>query len=171
MNIIAELIMICIVDFDRTFLKNDYFMESFCIQMLKNPFYIFSHFLLERGNLLGLKMKLLKDYKKGYNLRLLINPMVDNWIQVNRSKYNKVVLVSASPDAFVKELLSPLSIFDAIHGSTDVNLKGIRKVEFIKTHYGDVFDYMGDAGADVPVFKMARNAYKVTANKIELLEK
>lgn len=163
--------MICIVDFDRTFLKNDYFMESFCTQMLKNPFYIVSHFLLEKGDLLGLKIKLLSNHKKKYDIRLLINPMVESWIKANRSSYNKVVLVSASPDSFVKELLSPLSLFDAIHGSTDINLKGIRKVEFIKSHYGEEFDYIGDAAADIPIFKMARHAFKVTPEKIEFLEK
>lgn len=146
-------------------------MESFCIQVLKNPFYIISHFFLEKGDLVGLKVKLLKNHKKAYDLRLLINPMVEDWIRANRDNYSKVILVSASPDSFVKELITPLSLFDAIHGSTDVNLKGIRKVDFIKHHYGEVFDYIGDAVADLPVFNKARQAFKVTTKKIELLEK
>ena len=139
--------------------------------LLKNPFYIAVHFLLEKGNLLALKVKLLNNHKKKYDLHLLINPEVEKWIRTNRSNYNKIVLISASPDFFVKELLSPLSLFDAIHGSTDCNLKGIRKLDFINNHYGKVFDYLGDSVADIPVFKGARNAYKVTAKKIVLLEK
>ncbi len=146
-------------------------MEAFCSKMLKNPFYIVAHFLFGKGNWVALKIKLLKDYKKAYDLQLLINPMVEDWIRTNRSNYHQVVLVSASPDFFVKELLSPLSLFDAIHGSTECNLKGLRKVDFIKSQYGEAFDYIGDAHADIPIFKMARHAYKVTAGKIELLEK
>lgn len=163
--------MICVIDFDRTFLKNDYFLEAFCSKLLRNPFYLVAHFLFERKGLLALKMKLLKTYKQKYDLHLLINPAVESWIRSNRSDYSQFVVVSASPDFFVKELLSPLSLFDAIHGSTDHNLKGARKVDFICSRYGEVFDYLGDSASDMPVFKAARKAYKVTAEKIELLEK
>lgn len=162
--------MTCVVDFDRTFFKNDYFMEAFCKQLLTHPFSIIRHFLFEKKDLLALKIKLLEKHKQSYDLGLLINPAVERWIQDNREHYNRVVLISASPDFFVKALLSSYPLFDAVHGSIDHNLKGRRKVDFIYNHYGTAFDYLGDSVADMPVFKAARNAYKVTAQKIERID-
>jgi phosphoserine phosphatase len=77
--------------------------------------------------------------------------------------------VSASPDFFVKALLSELQIFDGIYGSEAINLKGVNKLAFIQEKWGNDFHYMGDAKADQPIFLAAQQAYKVSAKGISKL--
>jgi phosphoserine phosphatase len=154
--------MVGVIDFDGTFLKNDYFKELFFKKMLENPLFLLNHFLFKRKDLLSLKFELLKDLSPEYEIDLLINQHVKTWIKENRKQYTKLVLVSASPDFFVKKILSKITYFDEIHGSADINLKGLQKLHFIQENFGNEFDYLGDSNADVPIFKHCRNAFKIT---------
>ena len=155
--------MVCIIDLDKTFLVNDFFKESFYRNILGNPFSIFWHFF-RRGTLLQLKMKLLKDFEINYPIDQLINPIVNEWIINNRLKYDKLVMISASPDFFVKRIISPLEIFDEIHGSTDVNLKGKKKLKFIQSKFKNEFCYIGDSKDDFYIFEKAKESYLVKNN-------
>jgi phosphoserine phosphatase len=154
--------MIGVIDFDGTFLKNDYFKESFYKKVIENPFYLLNHFLIKRKNLLSLKFELLKDFSPEYEIELLINPEVKKWILENKHRYSKLILVSASPDFFVHKILSQVDCFDEVYGSTEVNLQGLQKLEFIKAKLGTDFDYLGDSKADIPIFRNSQNAFKVT---------
>lgn len=162
--------MVCVIDFDRTFLLNDYFMETFFRKLLDNPAYLIRHFLVSKESILALKKKLLSEYLTKHTPKLLINPSVDAWIRDNRARYDKIILVSASPDFFVKQLLSGYTSFDEVHGSKEMNLKGRAKLDFIKQQYGDQFDYMGDARADHVIFNLAQRAFKVNGKQIMELD-
>lgn len=154
--------MTCIVDFDRTYLKNDFFQEVFFRRIIENPFFIANHFLLKRKSLLDLKYELLDVQHLDYKIDFLVNPVVHEWILANRSNYSKLVIVSATPAFFVKRVLEPLNFFDELHGSVSVNLKGAEKLRFIRDLWGNHFDYVGDSASDQPIFKAARNGYKIT---------
>lgn len=158
--------MICIVDFDGTFMKNDFFKERFFKKLLENPIFLIKHFLVKRRSLLELKIELLSEFSIEYDINFLINPLVLNWINENKRKYNQVVLVSASPDLFLKNTLRSIKIFDEIHGSVDVNLKGRYKLEFIQKKWGDSFDYIGDSNDDIPIFEASKYAFKITKRGI-----
>jgi len=157
--------MVCIVDFDKTFLVNDYFKESFYKKLLENPFYILWHFI-RRGSILDLKNILLRDLEIQYPIEQLINPIINEWISKNRKNYDKLLLVSASPDFFVKKIISPLCIFDEIHGSIDINLKGRKKLQFIQNRYENEFCYLGDSKDDYIIFKYAKESYLISKNKL-----
>lgn len=154
--------MVCVIDFDGTYFKNDFFKESFFKKVINNPFYIIKHFVFKRGTLLDLKNKLLEGFQIQYEIDFLVNPEVHQWIESNKNRYDKIVLVSASPDFFVKQLLTRLSLFDEIYGSTSKNLKGVNKLEFINEKWGNDFDYVGDSRDDKPIFRKAKAAYKIT---------
>jgi phosphoserine phosphatase len=158
--------MIGVIDFDGTFLKNDYFKELFFKKMLENPLFLLNHFLIKRKDLLSLKFELLKDLSPEYEIDFLINQEVKTWIEEHRKQYTKLVLVSASPDFFIKKILSQVTYFDEIHGSADINLKGRKKLQFIQDNYGSEFDYLGDSNADIPIFKNCKNAFKITQKGI-----
>ncbi len=158
--------MIGVIDFDGTFLRNDYFKELFYKKAIENPFYLLNHFLIKRKDLLSLKLALLKDVSPEYEIEFLINKDVKKWILENKHRYSKLVLVSASPDFFVRKILSAVDCFDEVYGSIDVNLKGLIKLEFIQTKFGNNFDYLGDSKADIPIFKNCQNAFKVTEKGI-----
>jgi hypothetical protein len=157
--------MVCIIDFDGTFLKNDFFKEVFFKKIIDNPFYIIKHFIFNRRGILELKIELLKNHQINYPIHFLINQDVSNWILENRQFYKKLLLVSASPDFFVKKVLSDFNFFDEIHGSSTINLKGTNKLNFIKERWQD-FDYMGDSNDDLPIFKNCNNAFKITSKGI-----
>ena len=158
--------MVCIIDFDKTLLKNDFFKEIFYRTLLQNPFKLINHFLINRSSILDLKNKLLLNFKINYPVQLLLNPMIINWIKENKSNYEKIIIVSASPDFFVKEVLKHLDFINEIHGSTSINLKGKNKLDYIIAKWGNNFDYLGDSRSDNIIFKNARNGFLITSNKL-----
>ncbi len=154
--------MICIIDFDKTLFKNDFFKEAFVKKLIENPLKLFKHFIIERKDILTLKNELLAQITIQYSSEILINPTVKNWIIENRNNYDKMVVVSASPDFFIKQVLKDIDFIDEIHGSTTKNLKGENKLEYINNLWGDNFDYLGDSNSDIPIFKGAKNGFKIT---------
>ncbi len=158
--------MICIIDFDKTLLKNDFFKEIFYRTLLQNPFKLINHFLVKRGSILHLKNELLLNFKLEYPIQLLLNPIIIHWINEQKAHYEKIIIVSASPDFFVKEILKHLDFIDEMHGSTSINLKGKNKLDFIIGKWGNNFDYLGDSQSDNIIFKSARNGFLITKNKL-----
>ena len=154
--------MICIIDFDKTLFKNDFFKEAFVKKMIENPLQLFKHFIIEGKDILTLKNDLLAQTIIQYSSDILLNPIVKNWIIENKKNYDKVVVVSASPDFFIKQVLKDFDFIDEIHGSTTKNLKGMNKLEYIINNWGDNFDYLGDSRSDKPIFNGAKNGFKIT---------
>lgn len=158
--------MVLVVDFDGTYLKNDFFAEQFYKKLIENPFFLLGHFMSGSKNLLALKHKLLADVTLQYPAAQLVNTAVADFIREHRASYARVVLVSASPDAFVKRILAGDVTFDSIHGSTDINLKGEHKLAFIREQFGDDFHYIGDSAADIPILKSAKKGFLVRSNGV-----
>ena len=158
--------MVCIIDFDKTLLKNDFFKEIFYRTLLQNPLTLINHFLIKRSSILELKNELLLNFKINYPIQLLLNPIIINWINENKSHYEKIIIVSASPDFFVKEVLKQLDFIDEMHGSKDINLKGQNKLDYIIEKWGNNFDYLGDSKSDNIIFKSERSGFLVTSNKL-----
>jgi phosphoserine phosphatase len=158
--------LVCIIDFDKTLLKNDFFKEIFYRTLLHNPFKLINHFLVKRGSILELKKELLLNYKIEYPIQLLLNPIIIHWINEQKAHYEKIIIVSASPDFFVKEVLKHLDFIDEMHGSTSINLKGKNKLDYIIGKWGNNFDYLGDSPSDNIIFKSARNGFLITRNEL-----
>jgi len=158
--------LVCIIDFDKTLLKNDFFKEIFFRTLIQNPLKLINHFSIKRSSILELKKELLLNFKINYPVQLLLNPIIINWINENKAHYEKIIIVSASPDFFVKDVLKHLDFIDEIHGSTNINLKGNNKLDYIIGKWGNNFDYLGDSRSDNVIFKSARNGFLVTRNKL-----
>jgi len=158
--------LVCIIDFDKTLLKNDFFKEIFYRTLLQNPFKLINHFLIKRSSILDLKNELLHNFKLNYPIQLLLNPITINWINENKAHYEKIIIVSASPDFFVKDVLKQLDLIDEMHGSTSLNLKGKNKLHYIMEKWGNNFDYLGDSRSDNIIFKSARNGFLITRNEL-----
>lgn len=152
---------VCVVDFDGTYFKNDYFKECFLRVLITRPWVLIDHFILKRRSLLALKHELLESLNIPYDPSNMVNDSVNEWIKTNRHHYNKIVLVSASPDFFVKKLLQSSNVFDEVYGSSSINLKGKAKWEFIEEKFGDQVDYIGDSKSDEYIFKQVKNGIRV----------
>ena len=158
--------MICVIDFDGTLFKNDFFLEVFFKSLLERPFYLLNLFFIKKFNLLEIKLVLLSNHQIDYDINFLMSPIVLNWIKDNKSSFTNIYLVSASPDFFIKYILKNQELFDDIFGSIQINLKGIEKLKFIQQKWGSNFTYIGDSNDDIPIFKVAKEAYKIINNKI-----
>ena len=157
---------VCIVDMDGTLLRNDFFVESVAIQLLRNPFKVFQ-ILLNKNGLLQLKFSLLKKREINYPLDNLLNASVVSFLKDKRAEYSKIHVVTASPEEFAKQLLAPYNSFiDEVTGSVNSNLKGAKKLAFIKSTYSQPFDYLGDSKADNIIFAAARQGYLVKGGKV-----
>lgn len=74
--------------------------------------------------------------------------------------YDDKALVSGSADLLVQEIGAHVGGFSLIQGTDEMtNMIGENKAAFLKNHYPDGFDYVGDSRADIPVWKAARIAY------------
>jgi hypothetical protein len=158
--------MICIIDFDGTLLKNDFFEESFFKNLIDNPFYLLMLLFKKKFNLLEIKKELLSNFNCKYDINYLLNDEVIEWINNNRSRFTHIFLVSATPDSFLKLILKDQRIFDEIFGSKKINLKGPQKLKFIQQKWNSDFAYIGDSNDDIPIFKVAKESYKVIKNKV-----
>ena len=87
---------------------------------------------------------------------------IDEW----RTSGGRTILVTASDQALAESIAQFLDIFDEVHGSNGmVNLKGEQKGEFLEERFGlEGFTYMGDAKADIPVWKRASKAITINAS-------
>ena len=92
--------MICIVDFDGTLFKNDFFIELFFKYLIDKPLYILKLIFNKRFNLLEIKQEVLTNFDCKYDINFLMNNEVVNWISNNRNRFTHIFLVSASPDFF-----------------------------------------------------------------------
>ncbi len=99
---------LCLVcDLDGTLVKNDFFAERFLRSLFFKPFTTLK--CLSKG-LVVLKHHLLDGYAP--NISAVLNTDVVELIKKDRSRYTRIVLISASTDSFVKRVGKEVGIVD-----------------------------------------------------------
>ena len=155
---------VLVVDLDGTLLKSDLLYESFWSAFGRNwrsPFLSIS--ALGRGK------AALKTYLRSEAdidaTSLPYDDEVIAYVRAYRAQGGRTALVTASNQVFANSIAEHLQIFDEVHGSDGVhNLKGANKATFLVEHFGDgSFCYMGDAAADLPVWKVSDKVVTVNA--------
>lgn len=155
---------ILVVDLDGTLLRSDMLFESFWSALgrdWRTPFLLMAALT---GGRASLKHRLamasaVEVATLPYDLKVIA--FVQEW----RASGGRTALVTASNKDFAEAISAHLGIFDEVHGSdAELNLKGDRKGEFLEKRFGSKeFAYMGDARADLPVWKRAAKAITVNA--------
>lgn len=94
------------------------------------------------------------------------NEAVLEIIRAWRRDGGRTVLATAADTRYAEAVAAHLGLFDEVHGSDGVrNLKGRAKAAFLAERFGPGgYDYVGDARADLPVWKSARRAVTVGAS-------
>jgi hypothetical protein len=166
---------VLIVDLDGTLLKNDYFAESFIRELISNPFHLIYKYL-KHENWVSFKQEILSKTKPTNDeIRHLINTNVYDWIIEKQNNFSNIHIVSASPNQFVNEIFEiiksnysniPLS---QAHGSLQINLSGIQKLEYLTEKYGNNFWYIADNKTDIVIFDKSKGAVLVKKGKLEQL--
>lgn len=153
------------VDLDGTLIASDMLHESFWVAFSHNwktPLIAMAS--LAQGRV-ALKQRLASMGEVDVT-GLPYNDDVIAYVRDWRDQGGKAVLVTATHHALAEKIAAHLGIFDEVHGSDGhTNLKGSRKAAFLEDRYGiRGFHYIGDTGADLPVWEKAAKAITVTAS-------
>ena len=99
--------------------------------------------------------------------QLPLNGGVIETVRAARATGRRTVLVSAADHRQVTAVAEATGLFDEAYGSAEgQNLKGAAKAAFLSDRFGaGMFDYIGDSRADLPVWKVAREAITVGAGQ------
>lgn len=156
---------ILVVDLDHTLLKSDMLFESFWSafgQDWRIPFRSVAALLQGRAAL----KRALAEAAHVDVTTLPYDAGVIAYIEAWREAGGRTALVTACDDTIAQEIGAHLKLFDEVHGSNGTdNLKGERKAHFLIETYGEKqFSYMGDATADLAVWRHAKQAITVNAS-------
>ncbi|NDC38728.1 MAG: UbiA family prenyltransferase [Proteobacteria bacterium] len=156
------------VDLDGTVLKTDLLYETVLTLVRAAP-----------GALLALPVWVLRGrghLKREIASRVEVRPDVlpyrDDLLQhlrAERERGRRIFLVTASDQALAQKVSDHLAVFDEVIGSTaERNLKGVQKARYLAERFGaQRFDYIGDARADLAVWKEARGGAVVTSSPVQ----
>lgn len=153
------------VDLDGTLLRSDMLFETFWSAFARDwrtPF--------QAGRALLAGKAQLKQYLANngeVDVALLpYDEQVVEYVRDWRAKGGRTVLVTATDQRLAEAVSDHLQIFDEVYGSNgEKNLKGPDKAAFLRERFGKgSFTYMGDAPADLPVWKDAGKAVTVNVS-------
>lgn len=145
------------VDLDGTLIKSDLLFEGFFGLLKLNIFYVFMVlFWFFRG-----KSYLKSQIAKRVNIDPALLPYNLSFLNFLRDEVDRgrpLVLATASNEKFAKRIADYLGIFSCVLASGEnLNLSGKNKLKMIiNKNGGSVFDYAGNAKADLEIFRYSR---------------
>lgn len=88
------------------------------------------------------------------------------WLREQKARGRRLVLATASHRRLAETVAHHLDLFDEVLASEhDTNLKSAHKRDRLVSRYGEGgYDYVGDAAADLVVWRSARQAYVVSSS-------
>lgn len=157
--------VIC-VDLDGTLIRSDLLFESFVRLLKQSPARVsVLPFHLLRGRA-ALK-RYLAEHAEILPERLPYNQELLAYLQNERERGKKIVLVTASDQKFAEQVAEHLGIFDQVLASDGLrNLKGSKKAELLVESFGrQAFDYAGNHSSDWHVWRESNAAIVVSPRK------
>jgi 4-hydroxybenzoate polyprenyltransferase/phosphoglycolate phosphatase-like HAD superfamily hydrolase len=154
-----------VVDLDDTLIQTDSLFENFwsaCSARWHTP--LVAAAALLRGPL-ALK-QCLAEIARLDPASLPYNDEVLDLVREWKERGGRVALVTASLQSTADAVADHIGLFDEAHGSGDaINLKGENKARFLLERFADGYCYIGDAAADIPVWRHAAHAVTVNPNR------
>ena len=111
--------------------------------------------------------------KKHLATRVKVDPTVlpynqelINWLLQEKAQGRRLILCTASDRILAEPIAAHLELFDEVIASDgDLNIAGKNKAEVLSKKFGvGQFDYVGNSGADLIVWKVARKSIVVNAS-------
>lgn len=150
------------VDLDGTLIKSDILIESFFALIKRNPLLaLLVPFWLLKG-----KAYLKQQIASRTELDVSTLPFHGDFLEYLRQQHangRHLVLATASNGKFAEQVAMHLGLFEAVLASDEsTNLSANKKLHRLREHYGDkLFDYAGNARADLKIWPHARRAILV----------
>jgi 4-hydroxybenzoate polyprenyltransferase/phosphoglycolate phosphatase-like HAD superfamily hydrolase len=154
-----------VIDLDGTLIRSDLLVESLFGILAAEPATAWRlPFWLVRGRA-ALKARIADRTVMDPRLLPVVKEVVE-LVRAEKALGRRVYIASASDRRLVQVLADHLGLFDGVFGSDGtVNLQGARKAELLCREFGEAaFDYVGDARADLPVWRCARRAIAVNCS-------
>jgi 4-hydroxybenzoate polyprenyltransferase/phosphoserine phosphatase len=153
-----------VVDLDGTLIRVDLLQESALKLLRKQPQFA----LALPGWLLAGKAALKRRIADRVALDIASLPYdhaLLDWIRTERGSGRLVVLCTGSDEHYARQVAEHLGLFDEVIASNGVeNVSAHQKAETLVARFGERgFDYAGNSGADIAVWKRARRAIVVDA--------
>ncbi len=143
------------VDLDGSLVCTDLLVEGFVASLFRRPFAtVMALFSLRHGRA-AFKERVAELDALAVESVPWHEPFLA-FLKAERLKGRPLHLVTASHQAVAERVAKTLGIFESVEGSRDgVNLKGERKLAFLKDRFPEGFAYAGDSRADLPVWQGA----------------
>jgi len=148
-----------VVDLDGTLLKVDSLHEAFVDLSTKKPLHALRALLALRQGRAAFKASV-ADHVTPQVGTLPVDEAVLEAVKQARGKGRKVYLATAADRRFAEAIAKSIGEFDGVFASENgVNLKGQAKADRLVAAFGKQgFDYIGNASADMPVWRVAHTA-------------
>jgi 4-hydroxybenzoate polyprenyltransferase len=155
------------VDLDGTLTHTDLLVESMLVLLKKNPLNFFRCIIwLLRGKAY---LKAQVAARAAIDVSLLpYNARFVDFLREQQSSGRDLYLCTASNQQFAEQIATHFGFFKGVMASNESrNLSGVNKAGALSAEFGvRGFDYCGNALADVPVWKQARQAIVVGSRHI-----
>lgn len=153
---------ILFVDLDNTLIRSDLSMEALLRLLRQNPLLLFVLPIWLLKGRAALKARLATQIE----LDVTSLPYDADLLALLRSQRDQgkhIVLATAAPRAYAEAISTHLQIFDAVLATDALNnLKGEAKFHAIDAYAnGQTYAYLGDAHADIAIWKRIGKAYLV----------
>ena len=156
-----------VVDLDGTLLRTDLLFESTVCLIKQKPWAaVLMPLWLMKGRAY-LKRRIFQLVRIDVSLLPLHDELL-LWLREEKQRGRRLILATASDYDQARSVVEPLGLFDAVLGSDgQTNLKGQRKLAAIMQECGEGFDYVGNSGADLPIWRGCRQSVLVNAPRWE----
>jgi 4-hydroxybenzoate polyprenyltransferase/phosphoserine phosphatase len=149
------------VDLDGSLIRTDLLHESLLALLLSRPLALLALLpLLFRGKAAfkrALCEKITPDLQG-----VPLNEELLGWLRERHARGARLLLYSASDESLVQPIAERVGLFEAAAGSDGrLNLSGLAKHDAIAATHGEVFTYVGDSRADLPIWSRCRSAVLV----------
>ncbi|WP_271200688.1 UbiA family prenyltransferase [Methylopila turkensis] len=150
------------VDVDGTLIRGDLLAEQ-ALVFLRNPLRIFTLLFWMLKGRAALKRRLSESVEIDVEA-LPVNEELVAFIEAERAKGREIHLATASDALVAAKLAARFGFVDGVIASDGVsNLKGEAKAAALTKRFPGGFAYAGDAAADLPVWRAARETVVVGA--------
>ena len=156
------------VDLDGTVLRTDSLWESLLVLLREQPLALVSVALALRQGRAAFKAQVAERVLPEVATLPLNEPLLA-WLASERQAGRRLVLTTAADRRIAEAVAERVGLFDAVLASdAGCNLKGGAKAAELVARFGaGGFDYVGDAHADLPVWRAARRAVVVGGPDVE----
>jgi 4-hydroxybenzoate polyprenyltransferase len=151
------------VDLDESLVRTDTLAESALALIRSSPVNGLRLLYWAWGGRARLKVRVAEACTLDASL-LPYNDEVLAFLRAERRAGRRLILTTGAAHSVAEGVARHLGLFDEVVATTvDRNLTGRVKGEVLRERYGEGFDYLGNAAADVPVWRHARRALVVGA--------